>query len=105
MARYFVYIMASRSRTLYVGVTNDLVRRVAEHRAGKADSFTSRYQIQRLVFCERFEDVREAIAAEKVIKGWRRQKKVALIDSMNPNWQDLAEGWPMELDAPPNREF
>jgi len=91
MARtYCVYILASRSRTLYVGVTNDLERRLAEHRDGVVPGFTSRYKIFRLVHYEVFGDIRLAIAREKEIKGWRREKKLWLIRRHNPLWEDLA---------------
>ena len=87
---YYVYILASRSRTLYTGVTNHLVRRIQEHRDGLVPGFTSRYRIHRLVYFEMFRDIRGAIAREKQIKGWSRAKKVALIEEQNPTWEDLA---------------
>jgi putative endonuclease len=87
---YFVYMLASRSRTLYTGVTNDLERRIAEHREGLVPGFTSRYRIFPLVHFEVFTDVRSAIAREKEIKGWRREKKVWLIERHNRTWEDLA---------------
>ena len=90
---YYVYILASRSRTLYTGVTNNISRRVWEHREGEIPSFTKRYRIHRLVYLEPHEDVRIAIAREKQIKAWRRAKKVALIEVGNPAWDDLAAGW------------
>jgi putative endonuclease len=89
MRIYFIYIMASRSRVLYTGVTNDLARRVGEHRQGLG-GFTSRYRITRLVHFEQFTDIRVAIAREKEIKGWKRSRKIALIESRNPTWEDLA---------------
>jgi len=88
---YHVYIVASRSRVLYVGVTNDLMRRVIEHREGKAAGFTQRYKVTRLVHFEPFGDIRNAIAREKEIKDWTRAKKVELIEVRNPAWSDLAE--------------
>jgi putative endonuclease len=91
MRTYYVYIMASRSRVLYVGVTNDLARRVSEHKRGRNAGFTSRYRVTRLVYFEEFADVRDAIAREKAIKGWRRSRKVALIEGRNPTWCDLTE--------------
>ena len=90
MSQYFVYIMASRSRALYVGVTNNLSRRVGEHKEGLIPGFTQRYKINRLVYYESTPDVRAAIAREKQIKRWRREKKVNLIESLNPEWNDLA---------------
>jgi putative endonuclease len=86
---YYVYILASRSRTLYIGITNDLIRRVSEHRDGRVLGFTSKYRIHRVVYFEIFHDVRVAIGREKEIKGWRRDKKIALIESRNPAWDDL----------------
>jgi putative endonuclease len=91
--RYFVYILASRSRVIYTGITSGLKKRVRQHREGKVPGFTSRYRIHRLVHFESFQDVRAAIGREKEIKGWRRDKKVALIERTNPNWDDLVEEW------------
>jgi putative endonuclease len=91
--QYFVYILASQSRTLYVGMTNDLKRRLYEHKEGLVASFTRHYRVHALVYYEVTPDVRSAIAREKQIKHWRREKKVALIESRNPGWRDLAEGW------------
>ena len=88
---YYVYILASRSRNLYTGVTNDLSRRMSEHSGGMVPGFTSRYRIFRLVHVEAFADVRDAIAREKEIKGWRREKKVWLIQFHNPVWADLSK--------------
>ena len=93
MKRYWVYMLASTSRTLYTGVTNDLLRRVYEHKTGDGSRFTSKYRITRLVHFEETNDVRAAIAREKQIKGWDRKKKVTVIEATNPNWDDLAAGW------------
>ena len=93
MRTYFVYLMASRSRVLYVGVTNDLTRRASEHKRGLTAGFTSRYHITRLVYFEELADIRDAIAREKVIKGWVRSRKLAMIERRNPTWEDLAEKW------------
>ena len=90
---FYVYILSSRSRTLYTGVTNNIVRRVAEHRKGLVPGFTSKYRIHRLVHFEPYEHPSAAIAREKKIKGWLRTKKVALIEEHNPTWDDLAAGW------------
>lgn len=90
---YFTYIMASRSRTLYIGVTRDLLRRVFEHKWKEQDGFTARYNCDRLVWFERFQWVQSAIAREKVLKGWSRAKKLALIESTNPGWMDLSGDW------------
>ncbi len=87
---YYVYILASRWRgALYVGVTNDLVRRVSEHKDGLTGGFTTRYQIHRLVWSEHHTDVEQAILREKRIKRWRRDWKFVLIEEDNPGWRDL----------------
>src|SRR5215210_7804838 len=91
MRTFFVYILASRSRTLYVGVTNDMARRLAQHRMATT-GFSARYRCARLVFVESAPDARTAIAREKQLKNWRREKKLALIQAMNPGWDDLSEG-------------
>ena len=90
---YFVYIMTNRSKTLYIGVTNSLIRRVREHKLGIGSGFTRKYKMDRLVYFERFEDVHRAIGREKEIKGWLRRKKIALIVSVNPAWRDLSAEW------------
>jgi putative endonuclease len=90
---YFVYIMTNRSKTLYAGITNSLVRRVREHKLGTGSSFAAKYKLDRLVYFERFDDVRNAIEREKQIKGWLRIKKIALIVSVNPEWKDLSAEW------------
>ena len=97
---YCMYIMASRSRVLYVGVTNDIVRRVDEHRRGLIPGFTRKYHITRLVYFERFTDIRAAIAREKEIKGWVRARKIRLIEERNPTWEDLARQWFREAQSP-----
>ncbi len=86
---YYVYIMSSPSQTLYVGVTNDLERRVNEHKRGTFDGFTKRYRVNRLVYFQETNDINAAIAAEKRLKGVSRSKKFALIEEENPGWQDL----------------
>jgi putative endonuclease len=86
--RYYVYVMSSPSRTLYTGVTNDLDRRVNEHKTGAVPGFTKRYKIDRLVYFQETNDIGEAIAAEKRIKGLLRPKKIALIEEENPSWRD-----------------
>jgi putative endonuclease len=90
---YYVYIMASGRRTLYVGVTGDLRRRVHEHRQKLVAGFTKRYNATRLVYFEEFHEVTEAIAREKQIKGWSREGKIIQIRSHNPKWEDLARKW------------
>jgi putative endonuclease len=93
---YYVYILSSRSRTLYIGVTNSLVGRLLEHREGKDGSFTKRYAIHRLVYFERFKYINNAIAREKFLKHFTRAEKLALITESNPTWEDLG----IELLAP-----
>jgi putative endonuclease len=88
--QYYVYILASRSRTLYIGVTNNLLRRIAQHRQNKASSFTSRYKTHRLVYYERFQYVNNAIAREKYLKHFTREEKTTLIETTNPTWEDIA---------------
>ena len=91
---YWVYILANKHRsTLYIGVTNDLERRVAEHKLGEVPGFTQRYQLKHLVWFEHFREIDEAIATEKKLKGWLRSKKNALIEKTNPRWMDLSDGW------------
>ncbi|MFZ0639199.1 MAG: GIY-YIG nuclease family protein [Candidatus Acidiferrales bacterium] len=90
---YFVYILSSRSRNLYTGVTNNLFRRTSEHKQAAVRCFSSRYRTNRLVYCESFADIREAIAREKQVKEWRREKKIDLIEKTNPGWTDIAEEW------------
>jgi len=97
--QYYVYIMASRSRTLYTGVTNDLERRVYEHKKKLVPGFTAKYNIERLVYFEITEDVHTAISREKQIKGWTRSKKLALIGAGNPTWNDLSASWFEETDT------
>jgi putative endonuclease len=91
--QYYVYIMTNGARTLYVGVTNNLVRRVYEHKEKLVPGFATRYNVTWLAYYEQTSDIASAIAREKQIKGWRRSKKVELIESMNPRWKDLALEW------------
>jgi len=91
MKAFYVYLMTNRSRVvLYTGITNSLVRRVWQHQNGETEWFTKTYKVNRLVYYECFNDPRGAIAREKEIKGWRREKKNALIEKMNPKWADLS---------------
>jgi putative endonuclease len=90
---YFTYIMASRSHTLYIGVTGDLLKRVFQHKWKEHGGFTARYNCDRLVWFQSHQDVRKAIAREKELKSWRRSKKLALIESVNPAWADLSREW------------
>ena len=87
---YYVYMMSNASKTLYVGVTNDLPRRVMEHRNKTGSAFVRKYNVTSLVYIEQTGEVGVAIAREKQIKGWLRSKKVALIESANPEWRDLS---------------
>lgn len=93
MNRYYVYIMANVARTLYTGVTNALELRVHQHKQRLVPGFTSKYGLDRLVYFEEGGDVLAAIAREKQIKGWTRAKKLALVESLNPDWKDLSVGW------------
>jgi putative endonuclease len=91
--RYHVYIMSSKSRTLYIGVTGSLMSRVLRHKAGEGAAFSRKYRIHRLVYFHAFQNIGDAIARETEIKDWRREKKVAMIREFNPTWEDLAEDW------------
>jgi len=91
--QYFVYIMSNETRTLYIGMTNNLERRVYEHQHKLIPGFTSKYNLTRLVYYELTGDVGAAIAREKQLKGWIRARKAALIDSLNPEWDNLSASW------------
>ena len=90
---YFVYIVGSRSGTLYIGTTNSIYRWALEHKRGEIEGFASKYRCNRIVYYEGFDDVHKAIGREKQLKGWTRAKKIALIESKNPRWEDFAEKW------------
>ncbi len=90
---FYVYILASKSRRLYVGVTNDLERRLFEHKSKLVDGFTKQYHIDRLIYFEQTPDVLSAMTREKQIKSWRRSKKIALVEVINPTWEDLSAEW------------
>jgi putative endonuclease len=94
---YFVYIVCSLSGTLYIGMTNSIYRRALQHKRGDIEGFSSKYHCIRLVYYESFDDVHKAIGREKQLKGWSRAKKIALIESSNPRWEDMAEKWGAEL--------
>ena len=96
---YYVYLLASKSRRLDVGVSSNLERRLYEHKNKLVDGFTKAYRIDRLVFFESTNDVRVALEREKEIKNWRREKKIVLLETMNPVWADLSEEW-----KPPKEE-
>ncbi|VAX23359.1 Excinuclease ABC, C subunit-like [hydrothermal vent metagenome] len=92
MRQYYVYILASKKNgTLYIGVTNNLVRRVYEHREGMIDGFIKKYKVKNLVYYEIHSDIKEAIKREKAMKKWYRDWKIKLIEKSNPNWEDLYE--------------
>lgn len=96
MRSYYVYIMTNRSRTLYTGVTNNLERRVYEHKHKIIPGFTSKYNINQLVYYEETNSIHVAIEREKEIKSWMRSTKMELIESKNPAWQDLSADWVLE---------
>jgi putative endonuclease len=91
--RFYTYILGSLSGTLYIGMTNNLARRVWQHKQHEIAGFTARYEVDRLLYFESFDDVRRAINREKQLKGWTRQKKIALIEALNPSWTDLSKEW------------
>jgi len=89
--RFYIYIMSNKSKTLYIGVTNNLKRRIFEHKSKLIEGFTRTYNITQLVYFEQISDARNSIIREKQLKGWLRSKKVALIEGLNPKWEDLSE--------------
>ena len=93
MNQYYIYIMTNKSGTLYVGMTNDIKKRVYEHKNKLIAGFTKKYNINRLIYFETFSDVYSAITREKTIKGWLRKKKIDLVNSTNPYWNDLSSDW------------
>jgi putative endonuclease len=96
---YYTYIMSSRTKVLYIGITNNLERRVQQHKEGKHDSFTKEYRCHHLVWFERYATAASAIAREKQLKGWRRARKIALIEEQNLEWQDLSKDWGKSFGA------
>jgi len=98
VANYAVYILANKARTTYIGVTNDLTRRIRQHKQQRGPGFAAKYGLDRLVYVEQTTDVRLAIAREKQLKGWTRRRKVELIESLNPWWEDLAADWFEQAD-------
>lgn len=90
---YYVYIMASQRRVLYIGITSHIQHRVFQHKTHALGGFTAKYNVTNLVYFERYGSVMQAIRREKELKGWRREKKIALIESSNPKWRDLSYGW------------
>jgi putative endonuclease len=101
---YYVYMVASKSHVLYCGVTNNLPRRMEQHRQGSLEGFTADYRCKRLVWFECFEHIDNAISREKQIKRWRREKKIALIKQANPTWLDLTESWSEETAGPSGQD-
>ncbi|MGI8770413.1 MAG: GIY-YIG nuclease family protein [Acidobacteriaceae bacterium] len=95
-----MYILVGRTGTLYIGVTSNLYRRVMEHRMGIRSGFATKYDCDRLAYFEELGDIRSAIAREKQMKGWTRAKKIALIETANPEWKDLAEKWGTMMQGP-----
>ncbi len=95
--KYYAYIVCSLSGTLYIGMTNSIDRRALQHKSGEIEGFARKYHCNRLVYYESFDDVRKAIDREKQLKGWSRAKKIALIESRNPRWEDLAEKWGAQM--------
>ncbi len=98
---YYVYVMSNTARTLYTGMTNDILRRVQEHKEGTVEGFTAKYKLPKLVYFESTPYVNNAIQREKQIKGWRRSKKLELIESANPQWADLSKALAPETDSSP----
>jgi putative endonuclease len=104
MKTFHVYIMANEARTIYIGVTSDLERRVWQHKTGAVPGFTSKYRLTNLVYIsEDFDSAGDAISWEKQLKGWRRAKKLALISGQNPTWDDLAADWFTQAVIPRDR--
>jgi putative endonuclease len=93
MKQYYVYILANEGKMLYTGVTNDLMRRIFEHKNHLIEGYTKKYKITRLVYYDQTNDIYAAITREKQIKGWLRKKKINLIESINPEWDDLSKEW------------
>ena len=89
----YTYIMGSHTGTLYIGVTSDLTKRIFQHKWKEFSGFTENYNCDRLVWFETYQEIDKAIAREKQLKGWRREKKIALIEKQNPTWQDLSRDW------------
>ena len=94
---YYVYIMSSKTKVIYTGVTSDLIGRVYQHKNGLFQGFTKRYNVDKLVYYAETNDIMEAICFEKKIKGWLRSKKIDLIESQNPEWKDLAKYWDFNI--------
>ncbi len=91
--KYYIYIMTNRSKTLYIGVTSNIIKRVFEHKNKLVSGFTRKYNISKLVYFEITSDIQTALKREKQLKGWLRSKKIVLIESLNPDWNDLSAEW------------
>ncbi|MEO0557860.1 MAG: GIY-YIG nuclease family protein [Bacteroidota bacterium] len=102
---YWAYMLTNHSGTLYIGVTNDLARRAAQHQASEPNTFTGRYQMGRLIYPEAYPSASDAIRREKQLKGWRRTKKVALVNAVNPTWADLRRPRAGDTTGSPARGF
>jgi len=102
---YYVYVMSSQRRVLYVGVTSNLEQRVFQHKTHALGGFAARYNVTLLVYFERFATIQVAIAREKEVKAWRREKKIALVASLNPKWRDLSYGWYQQHQYAPVRRM
>ena len=102
---YYVYIMASQRRVLYVGITSTIESRVRQHKSHTFGGFTANYNVTNLVYFERYDSVLKAIRREKELKDWRREKKIALIESNNPKWRDLSYGWYQRHRYQPDRKL
>ena len=101
---YYVYILSSHRRVLYIGITSHIERRVGQHKSHTFGGFTAKYNVTRLVYFERYSSVGRAIRREKELKDWRREKKIALIESSNPKWRDLSYGWYQPARSMPLRK-
>jgi len=102
---YYVYIMASQRRVLYIGITSHIERRVRQHKSHTFGGFTAKYNVTNFVYFERYGSVGKAIRREKELKDWRREKKIELIESSNPKWRDLSYGWYQPTRIPPLRKI
>lgn len=97
---FFTYILSSATGTLYTGITNNILNRSVQHKEKLIEGYTSKYDSDRLVYYESFDDVRKAINREKEIKGWTRKKKISLIEGVNPRWEDLSKTWGWKIVMP-----
>ena len=105
MKTFYVYILSNHSKTLYIGVTNNLIRRVYEHKNKLIDGFTKKYNLTILVYYETTSDIFSALKREKQLKNWHRQWKINLIESVNPKWQDLSEDFSLDAETSSARQY